>query len=530
MKVSTVVQNATVKTVLCILAAVLLTVPDSAIVLGVGVAVVLTASLLIKGCFKAFLDRLRFAIPFLVFGGLGILASRPGMPVFTVSIPGMRSFSVTVEGLWSAAVVEMKSLGALAAVNLLIATTPLPDVWDALVSIGLPAVFVNIADLASRYFNTVGDEATRMLRALESRAFRPCRLLRWADLKIYGSGLGLLFIKSLDRAERVYNAMLSRGFSVHDRPRGKRKLRNSLARPQQAGFEEASASSGKLRNALPPGRSRPQTTLSDNGSRMAIRITDLHFTYPDGNVALRGVTLAIPVGARAALLGANGAGKSTLLLHTNGLYVPQKGSVRILDTLVADNTKHVVRSLVGLVFQDPDDQVFSATVWRDVAFGPTNQGLAPEEVSRRVDTALAATETVHLSTRRPHRISLGEKKRVAIAGVLAMQPEILVLDEPTAFLDPRSRTAVMSVVTLFNERGKTVVIATHDVDLAFEWATHVFILEKGVVVAWGGPEILLQRELMYDVGLEIPKMATAAIQQYWAPEGVNSRVPFSEAF
>lgn len=528
MKASTVAQNATAKTLACILAAVLLTVPESIVVLGAGVAGVLTASLLIGGCFKAFLGRLRFAIPFLVFGGLAILPSRPGTPVFTVSIPGMRSLSVTVEGLRSAAAVEMKSLGALAAVNLLIATTPLPDVWDALVSIGLPAVFVNIADLTSRYFNTIGDEATRMLRALESRAFRPCRLLRWADLKIYGSGLGLLFTKSLDRAERVYNAMLSRGFSMHDRPLG--KPRNPLARLQQAEPEKAPVSNGRLRNALAPGKSRPQTIISDNGSRAAIRMTDLHFTYPDGNVALRGVTLAIPVGARAALLGANGAGKSTLLLHTNGLYVPQKGSVRILDTLVADNTKHVVRSLVGLVFQDPDDQVFSATVWRDVAFGPTNQGLAPEEVSRRVDAALAATETVHLSTRMAHRISLGEKKRVAIAGVLAMQPEILVLDEPTAFLDPRSRTAVMSVVTLFNERGKTVVIATHDVDLAFEWATHVFILEKGVVVARGGPEILLQRELMYDVGLEIPKIATAATQQYWAPEGVSSRVPLSRAF
>ncbi len=242
----------------------------------------------------------------------------------------------------------------------------------------------------------------------------------------------------------------------------------------------------------------------------AIEVEDLYYRYGEGHrgqEALRGVTLSVERGERLALLGPNGAGKSTLLLHLNGVFTPYRGRVRILGREVNRETRSWVRGMVGLVFQDPDDQVFSSTVAEDVAFGPRQQGLAPRKVEARVGEALAAVGLETLRDRVPHHLSYGEKKRVAIAGVLAMGPEILVLDEPTAFLDPEGQRQVMAILEQLHAAGKTLLVATHDVDLAAGWADRVAILRGGRLLAQGGPELLVSEEVVTAAGLRFPTAA-----------------------
>lgn len=174
-------------------------------------------------------------------------------------------------------------------------------------------------------------------------------------------------------------------------------------------------------------------------SHHIVEVKDLRYTYPDGNAALHGVSFRITHGESVAVVGANGAGKSTLLLHLNGCLIPEAGSVRIGDFPLNKKTLHHVRRTVGMIFQDPDDQLFMPLVHDDVAFGPLNLGLPPEEVELRVNDALATVGASHLKNRPPYRLSGGEKRSVAIASVLSMSPSILVMDEPTSNLDPRGR-------------------------------------------------------------------------------------------
>jgi cobalt/nickel transport system ATP-binding protein len=182
-----------------------------------------------------------------------------------------------------------------------------------------------------------------------------------------------------------------------------------------------------------------------------------------------------------------------------------------------------VKGQVGLVFQDPDDQLFAPTVWDDVAFGPANMGLSPEEIRRRVRAALEAVGAAELASRAPHRLSWGQKKRVAIAGVLAMDPGVLVLDEPTAFLDPAGREGLLRVLENLHREGRTLVMATHDVDLAAEWADEVVILAGGKVAAAGAPRLLTQEELVERCGLIAPTVTRlfARLRQ----EGMESGSP-----
>ncbi len=238
-----------------------------------------------------------------------------------------------------------------------------------------------------------------------------------------------------------------------------------------------------------------------------IEVDGLGYAYPDGTWALRGLSLAVAAGSRLALLGPNGAGKSTLLLHLNGILLPASGRVRVLGTGVDKDTCLEIRRRVGLVFQDPDDQVFAPTVWEDVAFGPTNLGLPVDEVARRVEAALEAVGAVDLARRAPHRLSVGQKKRVAIAGVLAMRPDVILLDEPTASLDHAGSRAVLAILDRLNRQGTTLVMATHDVDLAAEWADTVAVMAGGRLVARGGPALLRDEALLARAGLRPPRVA-----------------------
>ncbi len=232
-----------------------------------------------------------------------------------------------------------------------------------------------------------------------------------------------------------------------------------------------------------------------------IEVENLFFAYPDGHQALNGVSLRIAPGEKVALLGPNGAGKSTLILHLNGILQPKAGVVRAAGMEVGEKTLGWVRAAVGLVFQNPDDQLFSPTVFDDVAFGPIYQGLKPAEVRARVDEALSAVGMLAYKERVSHHLSAGEKKRIAIATVLSMRPEILVLDEPTAGLDPRGRR---TLINLLRDLDQTMLVATHDIRMVLELFPRVVIMDEGRIVADGPTERLLSDPaLLAAHGLEV---------------------------
>jgi len=234
----------------------------------------------------------------------------------------------------------------------------------------------------------------------------------------------------------------------------------------------------------------------------ALDVRDLVFTYPDGTPALRGLSFRIEPGETVGLIGGNGAGKSTLLLHLNGTLFPTRGEVRIGDTRVSPETAAWARRTVGLVLQDPDDQLFMPTVEEDIAFGPLNAGFPSDEVDRRVRAALEGVNMTPVRKRPPYRLSAGEKRAVAIATVLAMEPEILVLDEPSSHLDPRARRRLIEWLKSYDS---TCLIATHDLELVVEICSRVLVLDGGRLVAQGPTVNLLKDEsLMQAHGLECP--------------------------
>lgn len=237
-----------------------------------------------------------------------------------------------------------------------------------------------------------------------------------------------------------------------------------------------------------------------------IEIENLSFAYPDGQPALSGVNLRVDAGEKVAVVGPNGAGKSTLLLHLNGILdgsaVGKAGRVRIGGVEVNARSVRQVRARVGLVFQNPDDQLFSPTVFEDVAFGPLNMGLPADQVHARVERALSAVGMRGYESRSPHHLSLGERKRVAIATVLAMEPEVLVLDEPSSGLDPRARRGL---IALLRGLSQTMLVATHDMRLAWALCPRTVVLDGGRVVADGASvRVLADRALMEQHGLETP--------------------------
>jgi cobalt/nickel transport system ATP-binding protein len=235
---------------------------------------------------------------------------------------------------------------------------------------------------------------------------------------------------------------------------------------------------------------------------MMLTVQRLSYRYPDGTPALHDINLQIAAGEKVALLGPNGAGKSTLLLHLNGVLRGQDGSVEIAGLTVNDQHIRAVRARVGMVFQDPDDQLFSPTVFDDVAFGPIHMGLQRAEVEARVERALAQVGMAGNEQRMPHHMSLGQRKRVAIATVLSMSPALLALDEPSAGLDPRARRGL---IELLQELPLAMLVSTHDMRMVAEVFPRTIVLSQGRIVADVATTTLLaDGDLLERYGLERP--------------------------
>ncbi|GAB3801248.1 ATP-binding cassette domain-containing protein [Virgibacillus kimchii] len=237
----------------------------------------------------------------------------------------------------------------------------------------------------------------------------------------------------------------------------------------------------------------------------AIELKEVTYRYDNDNAdVLKNFSLTIPTGKKVALLGANGAGKSTLLHHLNGLKLPYKGTVKIMGVPLTKKTAPAIRRQVGLVFQDPDDQVFSSTVWDDVAFGPRNLNMTEDEVEEVCSAALGNVGMLEYKGKAPYHLSYGQKKRVAIAGILAMRPDIVILDEPMAFLDPVGQDEVAGLLQGLNYMGKTILLSTHDVNFAASWADMIILIHDGKVLAAGGTSLLVNENYIRKANLHMP--------------------------
>lgn len=233
-----------------------------------------------------------------------------------------------------------------------------------------------------------------------------------------------------------------------------------------------------------------------------IRAKNISYTYPDGNQALTNINIEIAEGSTVAVVGANGAGKSTLLALLVGIFSAKSGDIEMAGIPMAKEKLEEIRRKVGFVFQNPDDQLFMARVYDDIAFGPRNFGHCADEVKEMTEHAMETMKIEHLKDRAPHKLSGGEKRNVAIAAVLAMNPEVLLFDEPSSYLDPKSRRNYIHAMA---ELQHTKLIATHDLDLVLDLCERVIILKKGEVFADGIPmELFSDKGLMEEAGLEIP--------------------------
>ncbi|MCP2250769.1 cobalt/nickel transport system permease protein [Lentzea aerocolonigenes] len=399
-----------------------------------------------------FVKRAVIEVPFVVLAFL--------LPIFgTDPRTGFLGLSVSVEGSlagWN--ILAKGTLGVLVSLTLAATTAP-GDLLKALQTLKVPAPLIMIATLMLRYGEVVVGEAKRMRVARISRGDDP-RFLWQAGAT--ARAVGTLFIRSYERGERVHLAMVSRGWT------------------------------GK------PGGSA--VIVPETPAAPALEVSKLAFAYPDGHQALFGVDLRVERGERVAVLGPNGAGKTTFALHLNGVLSGGSGTVSVAGLEVTKANLKEIRRRVGLVFQDPDDQLFCPTVGEDVAFGPRNFGLS--DVDGRVQKALRSVGMEPVADRSPLHLSGGQRRRVALASVLACDPEILVLDEPSANLEPVARR---ELAELLLSLGRTMLMVTHDLPFALQICPRSVLIDDGVVVADGPTrEILADAALLARHRLELP--------------------------
>ncbi|MGG0720171.1 ATP-binding cassette domain-containing protein [Robertmurraya massiliosenegalensis] len=257
-----------------------------------------------------------------------------------------------------------------------------------------------------------------------------------------------------------------------------------------------------------------------------LELKDVFYQYPDGTLALNNISLQIKKGKKIALLGNNGAGKSTLLLHLNAILTPTKGQLFYKGKAFSykRKEKNRLRGDVGIVFQDPDTQLFSSSVYEDIQYGPRNMGLSKEEIESVVQNAMELTDTFTLQEKPPHFLSVGQKKRVAIAGILAMNPELMIFDEPTAGLDPYYSKEMVNMLHLVASENRTILVSTHDVDFAYEWADEIWVLSDGSLIAqnvpskvFQDPQLLAKSHLRLPWILEVFEQMKGAIKEPSCP-------------
>ncbi|KJS85829.1 MAG: cobalt ABC transporter ATPase [Peptococcaceae bacterium BICA1-8] len=231
-------------------------------------------------------------------------------------------------------------------------------------------------------------------------------------------------------------------------------------------------------------------------SEIILEARNIDFSYMDGTKAINNLSIRIPKGKKVAVLGNNGAGKTTLFLHFNGVHRPQKGEILYKGELVnyKKNQLRELRKNIGIVFQDPDNQLFSASVYQDVSFGPNNLGWGEEKIRNKIEEVMKQTGTWELRDKPTHALSHGQKKRVAIAGVLAMEPEVIFLDEPTAGLDPMYSNNIMQLLDEFNQGERTVIVSSHNIDEVYAWADYVLIMHSGQIISEGVPEDVFRNQ------------------------------------
>lgn len=225
-------------------------------------------------------------------------------------------------------------------------------------------------------------------------------------------------------------------------------------------------------------------------SKKVLEVENLVFNYPDGTNALDGLSLSIEKGKKIAILGANGAGKSTLFLHLNGILKPKQGNIKFRGEKISYKKKELqnLRKNIGIVFQDPDMQLFSSSVFQEISFGPLNLGLSEIQTRERVDEAMQIMEITDIKDKPTHLLSYGQKKRISIADILAMKPELIIFDEPTVWLDPKHSKEILGFINQINKKGTTVILSTHDVDLAYQWADYIYIFSDGKIIGEGSSE------------------------------------------
>lgn len=238
-----------------------------------------------------------------------------------------------------------------------------------------------------------------------------------------------------------------------------------------------------------------------------LKIQDLHYMYGNGKLALEGISVDINAGEKIAVIGSNGSGKSTFFLNINGVLMPEKGELSFRDTVVNKKNLKELRKNIGIVFQDADNQIIASTVKAEIGFGPMNLKLPKEEVSARVEEAMEYMNISELKDRPPHYLSGGEKKRVSIADIIAMKPEIIIFDEPTASLDPLNAMMLEEVLDKIGSHGKTLLISTHDVDFVYRWAERVLVFHQGKIIADGTSlEVFNDIDILKKANLRKPTM------------------------
>lgn len=425
---------------------------------------------------RLILRRMLLLIPFGAGAALFIPFHTTGRPAFKLF-----GFAATEEGIERAVAVLLKLACANLLLTYLLAVTPVFALIRSLRAVGVPALMLELMALLLRYFFLLKEEAHGMSKAQRSRGMRTTGWL-WNALtyRRFGQLMGALFVRAYLRSHRIYVAMSARG-----------------------GLEGGNG----VRRSSEIGATDDARDMTDS-SEPVVAVKDVSFAYGHGTItALKGVSFEIEAGSKVALMGPNGAGKSTLISLLNGLELAHAGEVRLFGETVTRSNEARLRSRVGVVYQDPDDQIFSSTVLEDVAFGPRNLGLDAEEAAARASEALNSVGMAGFELRSPFELSYGQKRRVAIAGVLAMRPDVIVLDEPMSFLDPRGRDELQTLLDRMQDSGLTIIVATHDVDFAAEWADRVLLLKDGRLLASGTADLLYQDEILAQASLHLPRLA-----------------------